>query len=141
LGIPLASSSPEAKTCLGQLLEDLETEKAAMDGTFTWDKRPFYCCKFSNKVLTRRTERIGWYREARTPEAFYAAASTNLEQFMTKTMLEAWKIESGSFTQSGSNKFKSKGGTNAYFRWMTRRMKMPNRRKRKMPDRMKRKKN
>jgi vacuolar protein sorting-associated protein VTA1 len=80
LGIPLASSSPEAKTCLGQLLEDLETEKAAMDSIV--GQAAFLCRKFSNKVLTRRTERIGWYRQARTPEAFMRLpAFLNLEQF------------------------------------------------------------
>jgi vacuolar protein sorting-associated protein VTA1 len=86
LGIPLASSSPEAKTCLGQLLEDLETEKAAMDN-FTWDEAAFLCRKFSNKVFDKADgeDRMGMANK-NTAKAFYAAASflQILEQFYDK---------------------------------------------------------
>jgi vacuolar protein sorting-associated protein VTA1 len=86
LGIPLASSSPEAKTCLGQLLEDLETEKAAMDN-FTWEEAAFLCRKFSNKVFDKADgeDRMGMANK-NTAKAFYAAASflQILEQFYDK---------------------------------------------------------
>jgi vacuolar protein sorting-associated protein VTA1 len=86
VGIPMASSSPEAKTCLGQLLEDLEKEKAAMDN-FTWDEAAFLCRKFSNKVFDKADgeDRMGMANK-NTAKAFYAAASflQILEQFYAK---------------------------------------------------------
>jgi vacuolar protein sorting-associated protein VTA1 len=82
-GIPLASSSPEAKVCLGQLLEDLEKEKDAMDN-FTRDEAAFLCRSFSNKVFdkTDAEDRMGMANK-NTAKAFYAAASflQILEQF------------------------------------------------------------
>lgn len=82
-GIPLASSSPEAKTCLGQLLQDLEKEKAAMDN-FTRQEAAFLCRAFSNKVFDKADgeDRIGLANKT-TAKTFYAAASffQILEQF------------------------------------------------------------
>jgi vacuolar protein sorting-associated protein VTA1 len=73
-GIPLAVSD-EGKSCLGELLGDLEKEKQAMDA-FTRDEAKFLCAKFANSVFDNAD------LEDRTAEAskntarvFYAAGS------------------------------------------------------------------
>lgn len=82
-GIPLASSSPAAKTCLGHLLEDLEKEKQAMDN-FTRDEAAFLCRKFAMKIFDKADleDRTGEATK-NTAKTFYAAASflQILEQF------------------------------------------------------------
>ena len=82
-GIPLASSSPEAKVCLGQLLEDLEKEKTAMDN-FTREEAAFLSRQFANKVFDKADgeDRMGMANK-NTAKSFYAAASflQILEQF------------------------------------------------------------
>jgi vacuolar protein sorting-associated protein VTA1 len=83
-GIPLASSSPAAKTCLGGLLAALETEKPAMDN-FTRDEAAFLCRKFAMTVFEKadQEDRQGGTNYKNTAKTFYAAASflQILEQF------------------------------------------------------------
>ena len=82
-GIPLASSSPAAKKCLGHLLGALEAEKPAMDN-FTRDEAAFLCRKFATTVFEKadNEDRHGAASKT-TARAFYAAASflQILEQF------------------------------------------------------------
>lgn len=83
IGIPLSSSSPGAKTCLGHLLGNLEQEKPSMDN-FTRDEAAFLCRKFANAVFDKADidDRNG-NADKNTAKAFYAAASflQILEQF------------------------------------------------------------
>lgn len=83
LGIPLVGSAPAAKTCLGELLSDLEKEKPAMDN-FTRDEAAFLCRKFAEGVFNKADaeDREGRATKA-TAKTFYAAASflQMLEQF------------------------------------------------------------
>jgi vacuolar protein sorting-associated protein VTA1 len=82
-GIPLASSSVAAKTCLGHLLAQLEKEKLAMDN-FTRDEAAFLCRKFAMGIFDKadQDDRAG-ASSKNTAKAFYAAASflQILEQF------------------------------------------------------------
>ena len=82
-GIPLASTSAGAKTCLGHLLEVLEKEKPAMDN-FTRDEAAFWCRKFAMNVFDKADleDREGAANK-NTAKTFYAAASflQILEQF------------------------------------------------------------
>jgi vacuolar protein sorting-associated protein VTA1 len=73
-GISLATSSV-GKTCLGELLGNLEGEKVAMD-SFTRDEAKFLCSKFANKVFDRADldDRTGESTRD-TAKTFYAAAS------------------------------------------------------------------
>lgn len=83
IGIPLSSSSPGAKTCLGHLLESLEKEKPAMDN-FTRDESAFLCRKFATNVFDKAdAEDRGGQADKNTAKTFYAAASflQILEQF------------------------------------------------------------
>lgn len=75
VGIPLSSSSPGAKTCLGHLLETLEKEKPAMDN-FTRDEAAFLCRKFAVSVFDKADgiDRAGAATND-TAKIFYAAAS------------------------------------------------------------------
>ena len=82
LGIPLATTA-EGKTCLGNLLGDLEQEKAAMD-SFTRDEAKFLCQKFAHKIFDRADlEDRGGEGTKATAKTFYAAASflEMLQQF------------------------------------------------------------
>lgn len=74
VGIPLASS-PATKECLGQLLNDLETEKQAMSA-FTRDEAKFLCRKFADKIFGKADDedRAGAAGKG-TAKTFYAAAS------------------------------------------------------------------
>jgi vacuolar protein sorting-associated protein VTA1 len=85
-GIPLASASPGAKTCLGHLLESLEKEKTAMDA-FTRNESSFLCRQFANRVFDKADgeDRMGMATKE-TAKTFYAAASflQMLEQFYEK---------------------------------------------------------
>ena len=83
-GIPLASTSPGAKECLGKLLGVLETEKPAMDN-FTKDEAKFLCNQFADRIFNKADEedRLGAANKA-TAKTFYAAASflQILDQFV-----------------------------------------------------------
>ena len=86
LGIPLiAGASPEAKTCLGTILGDLEKEKPKMDN-FTRDEAAFLCRKFAMTVFNKadNEDRAGLAGKG-TAKTFYAAQSflQMLEQFAT----------------------------------------------------------
>ncbi|KAG7360685.1 Vta1 like protein [Nitzschia inconspicua] len=74
LGIPLAVSD-EGKSCLGQLLGNLEGEKLVMD-SFTRDEAKFLCTKFANKVFDNADleDRTGDATK-NTARVFYAAGS------------------------------------------------------------------
>lgn len=74
-GIPLAGSSAEAKNCLGQLLSDLETEKAAM-AVFSREESKLICRKFADTVFDRAdaVDRAG-QADKNTARTFYAAAT------------------------------------------------------------------
>ena len=82
-GIPLASDSSAAKTCLGNILEQLEKEKAVMDN-FTKEEAAFLCRQFAQKVFDKADfeDREGTASKD-TARTFYAAASflQILEQF------------------------------------------------------------
>jgi len=82
-GIPLSGSSPCAKACLGHLLGNLESEKAAMDN-FTRDEAAFLCRKFANQVFDKANgeDRMGLANK-NTAKTFYAASTflQVLEQF------------------------------------------------------------
>lgn len=82
-GIPLASTSPAAKTCLGQILESLETEKEAMDN-FTKQEASYLCRQFAQKVFDKADaeDQLGEATK-NTAKTFYAAANflQILEQF------------------------------------------------------------
>lgn len=73
-GIALATS-PTGKSCLGELLGNLESEKAAMD-SFTRDESKFLCAKFAEKVFDKadNEDRSGSANK-NTAKTFYAAAS------------------------------------------------------------------
>jgi vacuolar protein sorting-associated protein VTA1 len=83
-GIPLASTSPAAKECLGALLGILEKEKPAMDN-FTQEEAKFLCKSFADRVFAKADEedRLG-VANKNTAKTFYAAATflQILEQFM-----------------------------------------------------------
>lgn len=83
LGIPLAGAAPNAKTCLAELLGDLEKEKPAMDN-FTRAEAAFLCRKFAEGVFEKADgeDRAGQASKV-TAKTFYAAASflQMLEQF------------------------------------------------------------
>lgn len=83
-GIPLASTSPAAKECLGVLLGTLEKEKPAMDN-FTREEAKFLCKSFADRVFAKADEedRLGVANKG-TAKTFYAAASflQILDQFM-----------------------------------------------------------
>ncbi|CAB9516220.1 protein sorting-associated protein VTA1 homolog [Seminavis robusta] len=95
LGIPLASASPAAKTCLGVLLGTLETEKPAMDN-FTRDEAKFLCQSFAERVFNKADEedRQGVANKG-TAKTFYAAASflQILDQFLEEGDPEADEIK------------------------------------------------
>lgn len=82
LGIPLATTAA-GKNCLGTLLGDLESEKAAMD-SFTRDEAKFLCQKFADKIfdMADLEDRVGDATKG-TAKTFYAAASflEMLQQF------------------------------------------------------------
>jgi len=82
-GIPLAGSSPAAKTCLGHLLGNLEAEKPAMDN-FTREEAAFLSRKFATRVFDKADgeDRMGMANK-NTAKTFYAAATflQILEQF------------------------------------------------------------
>jgi len=82
-GIPLAASSSAAKTCLGKILADLESEKAAMDN-FTKEEAGFLCRQFAQKIFDKADleDRDGAATKD-TARTFYAAATfwQILEQF------------------------------------------------------------
>ena len=83
LGIPLVGTAPAAKTCLGELLSDLEKEKPAMDN-FTRDEAAFLCRKFAEGVFNKADAEDREGRATKvTAKTFYAAASflQMLEQF------------------------------------------------------------
>lgn len=83
LGIPLSSSSPPSKVCLGHLLADLEKEKPAMDN-FSRDEAAYVCRQFANGVFDKANseDRMGLASKT-TAKTFYAASSflQMLEQF------------------------------------------------------------
>jgi vacuolar protein sorting-associated protein VTA1 len=82
-GIPLAGSSPGAKTCLGHLLGDLEKEKPVMDN-FTREEAAFLCRKFATSVFDKADNEDRAGQSTRdTAKTFYAAQSflQMLEQF------------------------------------------------------------
>ena len=95
LGIPLASSSAAAKTCLGELLGSLEVEKPAMDN-FTRDEAKFLCQSFAEKVFLKADEadRLGAANKG-TAKTFYAAASfiQILDQFVDEGSEESEEIK------------------------------------------------
>ena len=74
-GIPFATSSVECKTCLGDILNDLEKEKAAM-GAFTRDESKFLCRAFVDKIFDKADaeDRAGMATKT-TAKTFYAAAT------------------------------------------------------------------
>lgn len=75
LGIPLASESAAAKTCLGHILENLESEKAAMDN-FTREEAAYLCRKFATRVFDKADgeDRLGLASKD-TARTFYASAN------------------------------------------------------------------
>ena len=73
-GIGLATSA-EGKGCLGELLGNMEGEKAAMD-TFSRDESKFLCEKFAEKIFDKADEEDRTGKANRnTARTFYAAAS------------------------------------------------------------------
>ena len=83
VGIPLSGSSAQAKKCLGELLEQLEAEKPAMDN-FTRDEAAFLCRMFANRVFDRANEEdLMGNAGKNTAKTFYAASTflQILEQF------------------------------------------------------------
>lgn len=90
-GIPLAGNSTDAKTCLGQLLEQMEAEKAAMD-QFTREEAAFLCRKFATEVFDKADfdDREGKANQ-NTAKAFYAASTflQILEQFYSQDASES----------------------------------------------------
>mmetsp|Transcript_3963 Transcript_3963/g.6239 ORF Transcript_3963/g.6239 Transcript_3963/m.6239 type:complete len:372 (-) Transcript_3963:69-1184(-) len=74
IGISLATST-EGKTCLGELLGNLEGEKQVMSA-FTKDEAKFLCSKFANKIFDKADleDRTGDATKA-TAKTFYAAGS------------------------------------------------------------------
>jgi vacuolar protein sorting-associated protein VTA1 len=97
LGIPLVGSSPAAKTCLGQILGDLEKEKAKMDN-FTRDEAAFLCRNFAMSVFNKadNEDRAGLAGKG-TAKTFYAAQS-----FMQ--MLEQFAVEDDTSDQAAEDK-------------------------------------
>lgn len=85
LGIPLAGNAA-TKACLGEILNDLEKEKATMDN-FTRDEAAFLCRKFAETIFNKADaeDRAGNANKA-TAKTFYAAVSffQILEQFTGK---------------------------------------------------------
>jgi len=83
VGIPLSNASPNAKQCLGELLENLESEKPAMDN-FTRDEAAYLCRMFANRVFDKANDedRSG-NADKTTAKTFYAASTflQILEQF------------------------------------------------------------
>jgi vacuolar protein sorting-associated protein VTA1 len=73
-GISLATSI-EGKSCLGELLGNLEGEKQAMSA-FTKDEAKFLCSKFANKIFDKADldDRTGDATKT-TAKTFYAAGS------------------------------------------------------------------
>ena len=96
-GIPLASSSAAAKTCLTDILTTLEGEKQAMDN-FTPQEAAFLCRAFAQKVFDKADfeDREGMANKE-TARTFYAAATflQILEQFETKTTSSSSTEEGG----------------------------------------------
>ena len=103
-GIPLASTSPAAKVCLGELLGALETEKPSMDN-FTREEAKFLCKSFADKVFKKADEedRLGVANKA-TAKTFYAAATflqivdqfceegdSEMEEIKKKVVYSKWK--------------------------------------------------
>ena len=82
VGIPLAVS-PGAKTALGNILNDLEKEKASMSN-FTREESQFLCQEFAYKIFAKADaqDRAGAANKD-TAKTFYAAASflEMLQQF------------------------------------------------------------
>ena len=73
-GIALANSD-EGKNCLGEILNALEGEKAAMD-SFTRDEAKFLCETFANKIFDKADDEDRAGNASRnTAKTFYAAAS------------------------------------------------------------------
>ncbi len=74
VGIDLATSVT-GKTCLGELLSALETEKIVMD-SFTREEAKFLCRKFADKIFDKADleDRTGEATKD-TAKTFYAAAS------------------------------------------------------------------
>jgi vacuolar protein sorting-associated protein VTA1 len=85
IGIPLAGNA-STKACLGEILNDLEKEKATMDN-FTRDEAGFLCRKFAETVFNKADaeDRAGNANKA-TAKTFYAAVTflQILEQFTEK---------------------------------------------------------
>uniref|UniRef100_A0A7S1ZCU8 Vta1/callose synthase N-terminal domain-containing protein n=1 Tax=Trieres chinensis TaxID=1514140 RepID=A0A7S1ZCU8_TRICV len=73
-GIPLAASA-EGKGCLGELLGQLESEKAAMS-VFSRDESRIICRRFADKIFSKADgeDRAG-AADKGTARTFYAAAS------------------------------------------------------------------
>mmetsp|Transcript_20697 Transcript_20697/g.30032 ORF Transcript_20697/g.30032 Transcript_20697/m.30032 type:complete len:381 (+) Transcript_20697:231-1373(+) len=88
-GISLAAS-PDGKLCLGELLNQLESEKGAMS-VFTPDEAHVLCRKFADRIFDKADaeDRAGTATKA-TAKTFYAAASFYeiLQQFYPKGMEE-----------------------------------------------------
>jgi vacuolar protein sorting-associated protein VTA1 len=70
-----AATSLEGKSCLGELLGNLEGEKKVMD-TFTRDEAHLLCSKFATKIFDKadQEDRTGGSTKE-TAKTFYAAAS------------------------------------------------------------------
>mmetsp|Transcript_46384 Transcript_46384/g.140512 ORF Transcript_46384/g.140512 Transcript_46384/m.140512 type:complete len:363 (-) Transcript_46384:1733-2821(-) len=86
IGISLATSGP-GKTCLGELLEQLETEKQAMS-VFSREESKLICRRFADRIFTKAdTEDRAGAAGKGTARTFYAAASffETLQQFYAKT--------------------------------------------------------
>ena len=88
-GIPLAST-PEAKKCLGEILDILEEHRAKM-GSFSKDEKYVICRDFAYKIFDKADseDRSGKSGKA-TARTFYAAASflDILKQFQSEEELE-----------------------------------------------------
>lgn len=88
-GIPLATT-PEAKKCLGEILDILEEHRAKM-GNFSKDEKYVICRDFAYKIFDKADaeDRSGQSGKA-TARTFYAAASflDILKQFQSEEDLE-----------------------------------------------------
>ena len=86
-GIPLSTSSPAAKACLGELLGQLEGEKKAMS-VFTRAESKQICRGFADKIFDKANmvDRAG-AADKSTARTFYAAATffEILQQFDDET--------------------------------------------------------
>lgn len=85
IGIPLALSGP-GKKCLGEMLEELETEKQALS-VFSREESKLICRRFADRIFKKADaeDRAG-AADKGTARTFYAAASffEILQQFYAK---------------------------------------------------------